>query len=88
MAAEKLERILKLLAELLNASTPKTADELRNKVNMYPENLVAFRKQFSRDKAALKEMGVPLELYQSDLLQIQLMHIFLITRNITFRNLI
>jgi predicted DNA-binding transcriptional regulator YafY len=28
---------------------------------MYPENLVAFRKQFSRDKAALKEMGVPLE---------------------------
>ena len=61
MAAEKLERILKLLAELLNASTPKTADELRNKVNMYPDNLVAFRKQFSRDKAALKEMGVPLE---------------------------
>ena len=61
MAAEKLERILKLLSELLNASTPKTADELRTKINMYPDNLVAFRKQFSRDKAALKEMGVPLE---------------------------
>jgi|TARA_B100001094_G_scaffold331433_1_gene399736 predicted DNA-binding transcriptional regulator YafY len=61
MATEKLERILKLLTELLNASTPKTADELRNKINMYPDNLVAFRKQFSRDKASLKEMGVPLE---------------------------
>ena len=61
MAAEKLERILKLLAELLNASAPLTADELRTKIGMYPENLVAFRKQFSRDKAALKEMGVPLD---------------------------
>ncbi|MGB1490337.1 MAG: helix-turn-helix transcriptional regulator [Acidimicrobiales bacterium] len=61
MAAEKLERILKLLAELLNASGPLTADELRTKIGMYPENLVAFRKQFSRDKAALKEMGVPLD---------------------------
>lgn len=61
MAAEKLERILKLLAELLNASTPQTAEELRSKINMYPDNLVAFRKQFSRDKAALKGMGVPLD---------------------------
>jgi len=61
MAAEKLERILKLLAELLNASTPLTAEELRNKIDMYPDNLVAFRKQFSRDKTALKEMGVPLD---------------------------
>tara|TARA_B100000965_G_scaffold322682_1_gene284238 strand:- start:4604 stop:5542 length:939 start_codon:yes stop_codon:yes gene_type:complete len=61
MAAEKLERILKLLAELLNASTPLTAEELRNRIHMYPDNLVAFRKQFSRDKAALKDMGVPLD---------------------------
>ena len=61
MAAEKLERILKLLAELLNASTPLTAEELRTKIDMYPDNLVAFRKQFSRDKTALKEMGVPLD---------------------------
>jgi len=61
MAAEKLERILKLLAELLNASAPQTAEELRRKINMYPDNLVAFRKQFSRDKAALKDMGVPLD---------------------------
>tara|TARA_B100001778_G_scaffold160120_3_gene131574 strand:+ start:7425 stop:8363 length:939 start_codon:yes stop_codon:yes gene_type:complete len=61
MAAEKLERILKLLAELLNASTPLTAEELRHRIHMYPDNLVAFRKQFSRDKAALKDMGVPLD---------------------------
>ena len=45
----------------MNASAPLTADELRTKIGMYPENLVAFRKQFSRDKAALKEMGVPLD---------------------------
>ena len=28
---------------------------------MYPDNLAAFRKQFSRDKVALKNMGVPLD---------------------------
>ena len=61
MAAEKLERILKLLAELLNASSPLTAEELRNKVDMYPDNLAAFRRQFERDKADLKDMGVPLD---------------------------
>ena len=61
MASEKLERILKLLAELLNSSTPRTAEELRSKIKMYPDDLVAFRRQFNRDKSALKEMGVPLE---------------------------
>ena len=62
MAAEKLERILKLLAELLNASTPLTAEELRDRIDMYPDSLSAFRRQFSRDKVALKDMGVPLEI--------------------------
>ena len=61
MASEKLERILKLLAELLNSSTPRTAEVLRSKIKMYPDDLVAFRRQFNRDKSALKEMGVPLE---------------------------
>ena len=61
MASEKLERILKLLAELLNSSTPRTAEEIRSKIRMYPDDIVAFRRQFNRDKSALKEMGVPLE---------------------------
>ena len=48
MAAEKLENP-EALAELLNASTPLTAEELRQKIHV-PDNLAAFRKQFSRDK--------------------------------------
>ena len=51
---------LKLLAELLNAESPITAQELRNKVGMYPDGLVAFRKRFSEDKKELKNMGVPI----------------------------
>lgn len=60
MAAKKLERQLKLLAELLNAESPRTAQELREKVKMYPDDLVAFRKRFSEDKKELKNMGVPI----------------------------
>tara|TARA_B100000902_G_C27285077_1_gene903966 strand:- start:635 stop:1585 length:951 start_codon:yes stop_codon:yes gene_type:complete len=60
MASTKLERQLKLLAELLNAESPRTAQELRNKVGMYPDDLAAFRKRFSEDKKELKNMGVPI----------------------------
>ncbi len=60
MAAKKLERQLKLLAELLNAESPRTAQELREKVKMYPDGLVAFRKRFAEDKKELKKMGVPI----------------------------
>ena len=41
MASEKLERILKLLAELLNSSTPRTAEELRSKIKMYTKVVIA-----------------------------------------------
>ena len=51
---------LKLLAELLNAESPRTAQELREKVKMYPDGLVAFRKRFAEDKKELKKMGVPI----------------------------
>ena len=67
-----VERILKLLAELLNAESPRTAEELKTRVNnlsdmqMYPDDLVAFRRAFNRDKAALKEMGVPIDVISVD----------------------
>ena len=62
MGTKKLERVLKLLAELLNAESPRTAEELRSKIKMYPEDIVAFRRAFNRDKSALKDMGVPLQM--------------------------
>ena len=61
MTANKLERILNLLAELLNAEDrPRSADELRKRVGMYPLDKAAFRRTFDRDKNALRDMGVPL----------------------------
>ena len=62
MTSKKLERTLNLLAELLNAETPKSASELKTRVGMYPDDLAAFRRTFDRDKNALRDMGVPLEL--------------------------
>ena len=62
MTSKKLERTLNLLAELLNAESPKTAAELKARVGMYPDDLAAFRRTFDRDKNALRDMGVKLEL--------------------------
>ncbi|HUF32360.1 MAG TPA: WYL domain-containing protein [Acidimicrobiales bacterium] len=60
----RLERLLNLTAALLNASRPLTAAELQARVPGYPdyEDRSAFRRAFERDKDALKDMGIPLEL--------------------------
>jgi predicted DNA-binding transcriptional regulator YafY len=57
---DKLERLLNLTAALLHTSRPLTAEEIRERVPGYPDNLVAFRRAFERDKDDLREMGVPL----------------------------
>lgn len=60
--ADKLERLLTLMATLLHAERPLTADELRERVPGYPEGEAAFRRSFARDKDDLREMGIPIEL--------------------------
>jgi proteasome accessory factor B len=59
---DKLERLLNLTAALLHTERPLTADEIRSRVAGYPDNLVAFRRAFERDKDDLREMGVPLSI--------------------------
>lgn len=56
----KLERLLKLTATLLNTSQPLSAEHIQQRVEGYPENQVAFRRAFERDKDDLREMGVPI----------------------------
>jgi proteasome accessory factor B len=56
----KLERLLKLTAELLETERPLTADELRMRIDGYPESTASFRRAFERDKDDLREMGVPI----------------------------
>jgi predicted DNA-binding transcriptional regulator YafY len=57
---DKLERLLNLTAALLQTERPLTADELRHRIDGYPDNLVSFRRAFERDKEDLREMGIPI----------------------------
>ncbi len=56
----KLERLLNLIAALLEAPRPLTARELQERVAGYPDQHDAFRRAFERDKDDLRSLGVPL----------------------------
>jgi len=58
----KLERLLDLLAALLEANQPRSRVELQHLVPLYPDEDVAARRAFSRDIDALAQMGVPVEI--------------------------
>jgi len=66
---DRLERLLNLVAALLDAERPLAADELHQRLPGYAENEVAFRRAFERDKDVLREMGVPLVLEPIDPMQ-------------------
>ena len=55
----RLERLINLVAALLEAPRPLTADEVRERVPGYASEKSAFRRAFERDKETLREMGVP-----------------------------
>ena len=62
-----IERLLNLLAFLLTAGRPVSADEIRMTVAGYDQdNDEAFRRMFERDKDLLRNMGIPLELAPTD----------------------
>jgi proteasome accessory factor B len=56
----RLERLINLVATLLEADHPLTARDVRLRVPGYPEDKAAFRRTFERDKEMLREMGVPI----------------------------
>jgi len=57
------ERLMLLLAELLNAERPLTAEELWERVPGYDPSAstVSLRRAFERDKDTLRSQGVPIE---------------------------
>lgn len=62
-----IERALNLLAFLLTAGRPVTADEIRTTVAGYGEQGDdAFHRMFERDKDLLRRLGVPLHLAPTD----------------------
>jgi proteasome accessory factor B len=58
----RIERLVNLTAALLATERSLTADEIRERVPGYPEDKLSFRRQFERDKEALRELGLPLML--------------------------
>jgi proteasome accessory factor B len=57
----KLERLLNLLSLLLATERPVAAEDIRSKVPGYSADGEAFRRTFERDKAELRDMGIPVE---------------------------
>ena len=64
--AEKTERLLNLIALLLETRRPLSPDEIRAKIPGYTGSDVAFRRMFERDKEEIRELGLPLELVSTD----------------------
>lgn len=57
---DKLERLMNLVAVLLDTARPLSAEELRAQVPGYPGSGPTFHRAFERDKEDLRELGVPL----------------------------
>lgn len=64
--ADKTERLLNLIALLLETRRPLQPEEIRAKIPGYAGGDVAFRRMFERDKEEIRELGLPLELVSSD----------------------
>ena len=63
----RIERLINLIAALLETERPMTAEEIRTSIAGYDQaSHEAFRRAFERDKEALRAMGIPLELRSTD----------------------
>lgn len=60
--ADRVERLTNLLALLLEAKVPMSLVDIAHALGaQYPDDLKARRAAFERDKAALRDIGVPIE---------------------------
>ncbi len=63
---DRLERLVNLVAALLETSRPLTRSEIRERVEGYSAETEAFRRNFERDKDLLRQMGFPVVIEASD----------------------
>jgi proteasome accessory factor B len=64
----RIERLINLIAALLEAPRPIPVDEIRTKIAGYEQDeFEAFRRAFERDKESLRAMGIPIELVRDPL---------------------
>jgi proteasome accessory factor B len=67
-----LERLLNLVALLLEASRPLTFDDIREVMPAYQQGDVSSAKRmFERDKDTLREVGIPVELAPTDVWEVE-----------------
>lgn len=63
----RIERLINLIAALLETRRPMTAEEIRERIAGYDQSShQAFRRTFERDKESLRALGIPLELVPTD----------------------
>ena len=63
----RIERLINLIAALLEARRPLTAQDIRDTISGYDQlTHDAFRRAFERDKDALRSMGIPLDTVPAD----------------------
>lgn len=63
----KLERLMNLIAMLLEARRPVTLEQIRNSIPGYQqESAASFKRMFERDKSELREMGIPIRVEPLD----------------------
>jgi predicted DNA-binding transcriptional regulator YafY len=60
--ADRLERLTNLIAVLLDTGRPLTLEEIGERVPGYPDDPATRRRQFERDKATLRDIGVPISI--------------------------
>jgi predicted DNA-binding transcriptional regulator YafY len=66
----RIERLINLIAALLETRVPMTAEQIRAQIAGYDQaEDAAFRRTFERDKESLRAMGIPLEVVPTDVLQ-------------------
>ncbi|MEI7886767.1 MAG: WYL domain-containing protein [Actinomycetes bacterium] len=58
----KVDRLLNLVAALIDTSIPLTAEQIYKRVPGYPESDESFHRAFERDKEALRGVGIPIEM--------------------------
>jgi predicted DNA-binding transcriptional regulator YafY len=57
---DRLERLVNLVAALIDTPRPLARDEIRQRIDGYSDDPDAFRRNFERDKELLRQMGLPL----------------------------
>ena len=63
---DRLERLTNLVATLLDTRRPLTLDEIVELVPGYPDDKLAYRRQFERDKETLRGIGIPVRIESVD----------------------